>query len=375
MSKPGQGGGQLYKNLPFFYSQVIATDQNAAPPSRLLARHSGAGRAGSERHRRAVVGQSERLGLRSAIDARHAVEHRHPARDPAADLLVDVSYVGTRTVGLHRELQHQPVSSRPRRAASAPSVLRHQSGPRRTSPTARTMRAPSIIRCSTRWRSGTATGFTAVARLHVLEVHGQRHEHQRRRQRPAAGRPLHRCEWGSMPEDRNHIVVLNHNWELPFGKGRRYRHQRAAAATSSATGTSPASGSHVHRREVHRRPPPQPSRTPPVAAATVPIASPTATCPPTSAPSTAGSTSPPSSRPPQFTFGNAGRGILVGPGNFNVDCRHPSRIPLRRNAPRPVPLGDVQCLQPREFLRAQCRHRQSTCRTDLERPVPHASCS
>ena len=31
----GQGGGQLYKNLPFFYSQVIATDQNARPPIRL----------------------------------------------------------------------------------------------------------------------------------------------------------------------------------------------------------------------------------------------------------------------------------------------------------------------------------------------------
>ncbi len=31
----GQGGGQLYKNLPFFFSQVIATDQNGAPPLRL----------------------------------------------------------------------------------------------------------------------------------------------------------------------------------------------------------------------------------------------------------------------------------------------------------------------------------------------------
>ncbi|MBM3749191.1 MAG: carboxypeptidase regulatory-like domain-containing protein, partial [Acidobacteria bacterium] len=30
-----QGGGQLYKNLPYFFSQVIATDQNAAPPLRL----------------------------------------------------------------------------------------------------------------------------------------------------------------------------------------------------------------------------------------------------------------------------------------------------------------------------------------------------
>ena len=29
---PGKGGGQLYKNLPFFFSQVISTDQNAAPP-------------------------------------------------------------------------------------------------------------------------------------------------------------------------------------------------------------------------------------------------------------------------------------------------------------------------------------------------------
>ena len=30
-----QGGGQLYKNLPFFFSQVFATDQNAAPPAGL----------------------------------------------------------------------------------------------------------------------------------------------------------------------------------------------------------------------------------------------------------------------------------------------------------------------------------------------------
>jgi hypothetical protein len=31
----GQGGGQLYKNLPSFYSQVIATDQNGHPVRRL----------------------------------------------------------------------------------------------------------------------------------------------------------------------------------------------------------------------------------------------------------------------------------------------------------------------------------------------------
>src|SRR5204863_1980669 len=28
----GQGGGQLYKNLPFSFSQVVSTDQNGAPP-------------------------------------------------------------------------------------------------------------------------------------------------------------------------------------------------------------------------------------------------------------------------------------------------------------------------------------------------------
>ena len=27
-----KGGGQLYKNLPYYFSQVINTDQNGAPP-------------------------------------------------------------------------------------------------------------------------------------------------------------------------------------------------------------------------------------------------------------------------------------------------------------------------------------------------------
>ena len=29
---PGKGGGQLYKNLPYFFSQTITTDQNGVPP-------------------------------------------------------------------------------------------------------------------------------------------------------------------------------------------------------------------------------------------------------------------------------------------------------------------------------------------------------
>jgi hypothetical protein len=33
------------------------------------------------------------------------------------------------------------------------------------------------------------------------------------------------CEWGNAPEDRHHTLVINHLYELPFGKGRSYLKQ------------------------------------------------------------------------------------------------------------------------------------------------------
>ena len=75
----GQGGGQLYKNLPFFFSQVIATDQNGQPARRLSDGIPPAVEPDPERHRRAVVRKPERVGLQSSIDEGHAVESRHPA--------------------------------------------------------------------------------------------------------------------------------------------------------------------------------------------------------------------------------------------------------------------------------------------------------
>jgi hypothetical protein len=127
----------------------------------------------------------------------------------------------------------------------------------------------------------------------------------------------YRCEWGNMPEDRRHVVVVNHSWELPFGprrpllstgvlshllgnwnltgvwslsSGERFTPTVAASVSNSAGGGAerpdrlrdgnvPASERSIDRWfDV---------------AAFAPAA--------------------------QFTFGNAGRGILIGPRSFNVD--------------------------------------------------------
>jgi len=74
----GKGGGQLYKNLPFYFSQVISTDQNGAPPLRLSDGLPVPTSPNLQQRSRALGRQSERLGFQSEVDESHAVELRYP---------------------------------------------------------------------------------------------------------------------------------------------------------------------------------------------------------------------------------------------------------------------------------------------------------
>jgi hypothetical protein len=106
------------------------------------------------------------------------------------------------------------------------------------------------------------------------------------------------CNWGPVPDDLKHVFVLNHAFELPFG-GEPATSATAGLPKSSAIGTSTASGPPTAASASMRRLRP-PSRTRPVAAATAPTASPTAICRPASAPSTSGSTLRHSPPPPSI---------------------------------------------------------------------------
>jgi hypothetical protein len=125
------------------------------------------------------------------------------------------------------------------------------------------------------------------------------------------------CEWGSMPEDRRHIAVVNHVYELPFGYKRKFLN---SGLFSHIVGNwdlsgiwSLASGEHF---------------TPTLAAAVSNSAGGGGDRPNRLADGNLPNGDRTIDRwfdisafvsPAQFSFGNAGRGILEGPGSFNVD--------------------------------------------------------
>jgi hypothetical protein len=120
-----------------------------------------------------------------------------------------------------------------------------------------------------------------------------------------------------MPEDRRHVAVINHVYELPFGPGRDYLKQGLLAHVAGNWNVSGiwtmSTGEHF---------------TPGLAAAVSNSAGGGG-----DRPNRIGDGNLPGDQrsidrwfdlsafaaPAQFTFGNAGRGILEGPGNFNLD--------------------------------------------------------
>jgi hypothetical protein len=120
-----------------------------------------------------------------------------------------------------------------------------------------------------------------------------------------------------MPEDRRHVAVINHNWELPFGPGRATVTRGPLAQIVGAwtlTGIwSLSTGEHF---------------TPTLATAVSNSAGGGGDRPNRISDGNLPADERSIDRwfdlgafvaPQQFAFGNAGRGILVGPGNFNVD--------------------------------------------------------
>jgi hypothetical protein len=130
------------------------------------------------------------------------------------------------------------------------------------------------------------------------------------------------CEWGNLPEDRRHMVVVNHVYELPFGYGRQYL---SKGVVSHIVGNWDISGVWTMYSGGHFGP---------TLASSVSNAIGSSALAPAERPNVIGNPNLPSgqrtinawfnkdafSSPAQFTFGNSGTGVLVGPGYFNVDA-------------------------------------------------------
>jgi hypothetical protein len=130
------------------------------------------------------------------------------------------------------------------------------------------------------------------------------------------------CEWGNLPEDRRHMVVVNHVYELPFGPGRRYL---SHGVTSYVVGNWDISGVWTMYSGGHFGPTLSSSVSNSIGStALAPAERPnvigTPNLPPGQRTISAWFNAAAFATPAQYTFGNSGTGVLAGPGYFNVDA-------------------------------------------------------
>jgi len=311
----GQGGGQLYKNLPFFFSQVIATDQNARPPVRLSAGLA----APVPPDQNDIVSLSAGspntwdYGLQSTRAMQWSIGIQ---RELVADLLAEVSYVGTRTIGLIANVNIN--QSAPGAGAQGPRRPFFAINPNVTNVTYRTNYGGAKYHSlQTRVERRAARGLAlsmAYTWSHYMANAGNINGGGNG---PPQDYRCYRCEWGSTPDDRRHLLVFNHVYELPFGRGRPLV---SSGPLAHVVGHWNVSGIWSLSTGEHF--------TPGLAAATSNSAGGGGDRPNRLADGNLESSRRSIDRwfdlaafapPAQFSFGNAGRGILVGPGNFNVD--------------------------------------------------------
>jgi hypothetical protein len=311
----GQGGGQLYKNLPFFFSQVIATDQNAAPPRRLSDGIPAAVPLDPTNTVQLSSGSPNvwDYDLQSTKVMQWSLGIQ---REILPQTLLDVAYVGTRTIGLVSNINLN--QSVPGPGAQNPRRPYFAVNPNIVNLTYRTNAgAAKYQSLQTRVEKRYSKGLTASLAYTYSKYMSNGSNINGGGNAPPQDNRCYRCEWGPMPEDRNHIVVVNHNWELPFGKGRKFvtagpmsyiignwnvtgiwtmSTGEKFTATAAAGVSNSAGGGGDRPNRLKNGNLPVSERTIDRWFDLTAWAS-----------------------PAQFNFGNSGRGILVGPGSVNTD--------------------------------------------------------
>jgi len=311
----GQGGGQLYKNLPFFFSQVLQTDQNAAPP-RLLSQGLPAPVMPDRNNIQQLSGGSPNAWDFNLQSTKVMQWSAGIQREIMENTLLDVSYVGTRTNALISNINLN--QSFPGPGAQGPRRPYFAINPDLVNLTYRTnYGAAKYHSLQVRVERRYAGGLTAsLAYTWAKYMSNASHINGGGNGPPQDARCT-ACEWGPMPEDRRHIAVVNHHWELPFGRNRKFLKSGPAAllfgnwnlsgiwSASSGERFTPALAAAVSNSAGGGgdRPNRLADGNLPAGQRTIDRWFDLAAFAP-GAP---------------FTFGNAGRGILIGPGMFSVN--------------------------------------------------------
>jgi hypothetical protein len=309
------GGAQLYKNLPYYFSQVVTTDINGAPPTTLrqglpvpvqpsLTDQVGLS-SGSPNAWDMNLRQTEILQWSAGIQ-----------RQLRSDLILDVTYVGTRgerilvnSVNLNQSVPG-PGGQGPRR----PYYLIN---PNLVNVSYRTDAGDSKyeslqVRLDKRFSQGFNFGVSYTYASYLSDVGNPNGGGNADIQNYACIA----CNWGPVPDDFKHVLSVNHVLESPFGPGRKYLTQGVAGRV---LGGWSLNGIWTAHTGLHITP---------VLSTSVSNSSGGGT----QRPNRVGSGDLSSGQniyhwfdttafaaPAQYTFGNSGTGILVGPGDFNLD--------------------------------------------------------
>ncbi|MEG9437764.1 TonB-dependent receptor [Edaphobacter sp. HDX4] len=309
------GGAQMYKNLPYYFSQVVATS-SAVPPVTLLSDGFPTPVAPDPNNIAAIS-----VGSPTAwdINTRQTGVFQYSAgvqRELRNDLIAEVNYVGTRT-------QHLLINSlNLNQAVPGPTAVATRRpyntiNPNLVNVAYRTAAADSNynslqVHVEKRMSSGFNFGLSYTYSKY-LSTFGNPNGSGNNDIQDA--RCL-RCNYGRMADDLTHTLVFNHVYELPFGKGRKYLnsgvtstvlggwdfsgvwslHSGSPFTVFYGTNVSNSSGGGTQR----------PNR---IASGKLSSGRSITKWFDTSA----------FVAPAVYTFGNSGTGILEGPGYFNVD--------------------------------------------------------
>jgi hypothetical protein len=309
------GGAQLYKNLPYYFSQVVSTDINGMPavtlsqglptPVQPSLSNQTALSSGSPNAWDFNLRETEILQWSAGIQ-----------RQLRSDLILDVTYVGTRgerilvnSVNLNQSV--------PGAGAQGPRRPYNNINPNLVTVAYRTDAGDSKyeslqVRLDKRFSQGFNFGLSYTYASYLSDAGN-----------PNGGGNADvqnymciACNWGPVPDDYKHVLSFNHVLESPFGAGRKYvthgiggqilggwnlsgiwtARSGGRLTPTYSTSVSNSSGGGTQR----------PNR---VASGNLASGQgiyhwfdPTAFV-----------------APAQYTFGNSGTGILLGPSAFNVD--------------------------------------------------------
>ncbi len=311
-------GKELHQNPPMTLGQTITTDQNGPPPLTIAAGlplpTNPSLTNPSTLNTGYVLAYDPGMRLAKSMQWSFGIQ-----RELMSSLLLDVSYVGTRTLDMINALNaNQPLPGPggfdPRRPFYPRNPLLGDVDYRSNWGAAKYHSLQVTLR---RQYSKNFTGGLAYTWSHNLtNTRGPAFTSRPQNSYCSA------CEWGNAPEDRRHMLVINHVYQLPFGAGQKYL---STGFLGGVFGGWRLSGVW----SIYSGQPFSPS----LATATSNTTTTSGNVTATERPNVLSNPNLPNDQrtidrwfnvqafgiPAQYTFGNAGTYTLQGPGFFNVD--------------------------------------------------------